>query len=130
MKIEVTREELQLVLVSLDYRENFYAYSGAEVLPELNALNELYNRLSEIQQEITPEREMLEAEIQSLNEVISVHAIKRRVELRNDPTVDQARIGDLIRIELAQLRSQRDRLYSELDRIQGRQLTQEHGIER
>ena len=95
------------------------------MLPELNALNELYNRLSEIQEEITPEQEILEAEIQSLNEVISVHAIKRRAELRNHTTFDQTRIGDVIRIELAQLRSQRDRLYSELDRIQGRQLTQE-----
>ena len=66
----------------------------------MNALNELYNRLSEIQEEITPEQEILEAKIQSLNEVISVHAIKRRAELRNHTTVDQTRIGDVIRIEV------------------------------
>ena len=67
MKIEVTSEELQLVLDCLEYRGISYAYSGAEVLPQLNALNDLYNRLSEIDQ------------------------------FERDATVDQERRGDLER---------------------------------
>jgi|BogFormECP12_OM2_1039638.scaffolds.fasta_scaffold00531_8 hypothetical protein len=133
MKIEVTSEELQLILDSLDYRENFYAHSGAEVLPELNAVNDLYNRLSELQESQDPVQE-LRQRIKCLDEDILVQAAERRAELRNDPTVDQSRVGDLIRMELAGLRAERERLHNELHQEQGLAaglgLEQEIGLER
>ena len=36
---------------ALDDKHNSYAYSGAEVLPELNAVNRLYNRLSDLEEQ-------------------------------------------------------------------------------
>jgi hypothetical protein len=76
--------------------------------------------------ELTP-REELEQKIDSINEVLAVHASERAAELRSDATIDQSRVGDIIRIELAQLRAQRDQLYNELRQDRG--LTAELGLQ-
>ena len=122
MKIEMTPKELQLVVDSLEYRENSYAHSGAEVLPELNAVNGLYNRLSAIRERMVPilldqeeepeltRKKELRRQVDSLTELLMVLAMERNAELRNDPTVDQERIGDLLRIELAQIEAEGNRL--------------------
>lgn len=194
MKIDVTAKELPLLLASLDGKHNAYAHSDTEVLAELNAVNELYNRLSEIQvqeqsEELTPEQvgkdreeqgklidrsvriigrngpmwfesmeqalnyfrslrenqerpeerermertrgEDLERRIMSVNEALSVHAAERSTELRNDPTIDPDRIGDVIRLEMAELRLERDRLYEQVQSLDAELgLQQELGIER
>jgi hypothetical protein len=51
MKVELNPEELSLIVDALDDKHNSYAYSGAEVLPELNAVNLLYNRLSDLEEQ-------------------------------------------------------------------------------
>jgi hypothetical protein len=102
-------------------------------LPDLNAVNHLYNRLSELQESQDPVQE-LRQRIKCLDEDILVQAAERRAELRNDPTVDQSRVGDLIRMELAGLRAERERLYDELHQEQGAGaglgLEQQIGLER
>jgi hypothetical protein len=51
MNVELNRDELQLIIDALDDKHNAYANSGAEVLPKLQAVNRLYNRLSELNEE-------------------------------------------------------------------------------
>src|SRR5262245_24487975 len=51
MNIELNREELQLIINALDDKHNAYANCGVEVLPELEAVNRLYNRLSGLSEE-------------------------------------------------------------------------------
>jgi len=51
MNVELNGGELQLIIDALDDKHNAYANSGAEVLPEFQAVNRLYNRLSELNEQ-------------------------------------------------------------------------------
>jgi flagellar motor switch protein FliG len=51
VKVELDPEELQLIIDALDDKHNAHANSGEEVLSELQAVNRLYNRLSELSEE-------------------------------------------------------------------------------
>jgi len=51
VKVELEPEELQLIIEALNDKQNAYGNSGAEVLPELQTVNRLYNRLSELSEE-------------------------------------------------------------------------------
>jgi hypothetical protein len=52
INVKLNAEELQLIIGALDEKHNAYVNSGAEVLPDLQAVNRLYNRLIECRLEI------------------------------------------------------------------------------
>ena len=51
MNVELEPEELQLIIGALDDKHKANANSGSEVLPELQAVNRLYDRLSELSED-------------------------------------------------------------------------------
>jgi hypothetical protein len=51
MNVELNGEELQLIIGALDDKHKAYANSSPEVLPELQAVDRLYNRLNELSEE-------------------------------------------------------------------------------
>jgi hypothetical protein len=81
-------------------------------------------------QELTP-REQLERSIESLDEVLFLHAAERRAELRNDSTIDQERIDDIVAIEINQLLREREQLCDRLRDLNAELgFQQEMGMER
>lgn len=91
-------------------REEEIPYSPSEAEGDLRAKEALERLIGcELSQ-----KESLELRIETLEENISVHLRERSAELRNDPTVDQDRIADIVRIEMHELRCERDQLYNQL----------------
>jgi len=63
--------------VSLDEKHNAYVNSGAEVLPDLQAVNRLYNRLSECRLEIFAKGLARDALRQAANQDLSLQDVTR-----------------------------------------------------
>jgi hypothetical protein len=55
----------------------------------------------------------LQKRVEILDEIIESRAMERSVELRRDPTIDQEKIVDVVRLEMAELRAEREALLSE-----------------
>ncbi|MBV8224938.1 MAG: hypothetical protein JO232_07110 [Verrucomicrobia bacterium] len=80
----------------------------------------------------------LQKRVQVLDEIIESRATERSAELKKDPRIDQERIVDVVRLELAELRAEREILLNELSARRGVQhepkekhvsLEQELGLE-
>src|SRR5208282_293855 len=104
-----------------------------EIYADLAAIREreeAEDRIVDPRLEITP-REELERRIESLDEVLLVHASERYAELENDVTIDPERIEDIVAIEIDQLRRERDELGNQLRGLNAELgLEQEMGMER
>jgi uncharacterized protein YfdQ (DUF2303 family) len=55
----------------------------------------------------------LQKRVEILDEIIESRAMERSAELRMDPTIDQEKIVDVVRLEMAELRAEREALLSE-----------------
>jgi hypothetical protein len=103
MKVELNPEELRLIVDALDDKHNSYAYRGAEVIPELNAVNRLYNRLSDLEEQqienspaiglIDRQVEIYEATLRQIQ--ASIREYKALLHAENDRTPGPPR--DLVR---------------------------------
>ena len=51
MNVELNLEELELIVEALNQKHDALSSGGPEVLPELEAVNALYNRLRELREE-------------------------------------------------------------------------------
>jgi hypothetical protein len=55
----------------------------------------------------------LQKRVEILDEIIESRAMERSAELRMDPTIDQEKIVDVVRLEMAEHRAEREALLSE-----------------
>jgi hypothetical protein len=55
----------------------------------------------------------LQKRVEILDEIIESRAMERSAELRMDPTIDQEKIVDVVRLEMAEDRAEREALLSE-----------------
>jgi hypothetical protein len=77
INVKLNAEELQLIIGALDEKHNAYVNSGAEVLPDLQAVNRLYNRLSECRLEIFAKGLARDALRQAANQDLSLQDVTR-----------------------------------------------------
>jgi hypothetical protein len=80
----------------------------------------------------------LQKRVQILDEIIESRATERSAELKKDPMIDQEKVADVVRLELGELRFERETLLNELSAGRGVQhepkkmhvnLEQELGLE-
>ena len=75
--------------------------------------------------------EDVKEQIEALDVALEFNATKRAAELRGYISVDQSKVGDLVRLEAMELRAQRERLYNQLQGLNTELgLQQEIGLER
>ena len=63
----------------------------------------------------------LQKRVQILDEIIESRAAERSAELKKDPRIDQEKIVDVVRLELAELRAERETLINQLSTGKGLQ---------
>jgi hypothetical protein len=56
----------------------------------------------------------LQKRVQILDEMIESRGAERSAELKKDPRIDQEKIVDVVRLELAELRAERETLLNQL----------------